>query len=164
MDRLLFRQQKEQKTKEKQKIHQTASGFGDKINPDFVRNPAAARAEEAVLGLMLLRKELCDRATEPPFSLTEDCFFTALGKKVFGFLTDKREDRETDLNAVFSPEEIGRITQMRVRRMQLTENGENVFADSIANLRAAVVSQNEKENGLTPESLTDIINRRKDEQ
>ena len=164
VDRLLFRQQKEQKTKEKQKIHQTAAGFGDKINPDFVRNPAAARAEEAVLGLMLLRKELCNRATEPPFSLTENCFFTELGKKVFAFLTDRREDRETDLNAVFSPEEIGRITQMRVRRMQLTENGENVFADSIANLRAAVTSQNERENGLTAESLVDIINRRKDEQ
>lgn len=164
VERLVHRQQKEYKVKEKQKIHQTTAGFGDKVNPDFVRNPAAARAEEAVLGLMLLRTELCDKATKPPFSLTEDDFFTALGKKIFAFLTDQSEDRETDPNAVFSPEEVGRITEMRVRRMQLTENGENVFADSVANLRAAVASQQEKEGGLTLQSLQDIINRRKDEQ
>lgn len=164
VERLVHRQQKDFKTKEKQKIHQATSGFGDKVNPDFVRNPAAARAEETVLGLMLLRTELCDKATKPPYSLTEDDFFTALGKKIFTFLTDRNEDRETDPNAVFSPEEVGRITEMRVRRMQLTENGENVFADSVANLRAAVASQQERDGGLTLQNLQDIINRRKDEQ
>lgn len=164
VERLVHRQQKDFKTKEKQKIHQATSGFGDKVNPDFVRNPAAARAEETVLGLMLLRTELCDKATKPPYSLTEDDFFTALGKKIFAFLTDRNEDRETDPNAVFSPEEVGRITEMRVRRMQLTENGENVFADSVANLRAAVASQQERDGGLTLQNLQDIINRRKDEQ
>lgn len=164
VERLVHRQQKDFKTKEKQKIHQATSGFGDKVNPDFVRNPAAARAEETVLGLMLLRTELCDKATKPPYSLTEDDFFTALGKKIFAFLTNRNEDRETDPNAVFSPEEVGRITEMRVRRMQLTENGENVFADSVANLRAAVASQQERDGGLTLQNLQDIINRRKDEQ
>ena len=164
VERLVHRQQKDFKTKEKQKIRQATSGFGDKVNPDFARNPAAARAEETVLGLMLLRMELCDKATKPPYSLTEDNFFTALGKKIFAFLTDQNEDRETDPNAVFSPEEVGRLTEMRVRRMQLTENGETVFADSVANLRAAVASQQERDGGLTLQNLQDIINRRKDEQ
>ncbi|MBQ8175202.1 MAG: DNA primase [Clostridia bacterium] len=164
VERLLAKQRKEYKTKENQKIRQSTAGLGDKINPDFVRNPSAARAEETVLGLMLMREELCSKATAPPYSLVQDDFFTAFGKKVFAFLTDGSENRQTDVNAVFSPEEVGRITQMRIRRMQLTENGENVFADSITILREAVAGQREKDAGITLKSLTDIINRRKDEQ
>lgn len=164
VERLLFKQRKEYKNKETQKVHQTAAGLGDKINPDFVRNPSAARAEEAVLGMMLIRSELCAIATKPPYSLREDSFFTAFGKQVFAFLTDTSEERQTDVNAVFSPEEVGRITQMRIRRMQLTENGEDVFAESVRTLKQAVEGQREKEAGITVASLADIINRRKDEQ
>ena len=164
VERLIARKRKEYKSQEKQKIYQSASGYADKVNPDFVKNPAAARAEEAVLGLMLLHEDLRTYAQRMEKPLTEEDFYTEFGKKVFRYLISEEREAARDINEIFSSDEIGRITRMKVQRMQLTENGESVFRESVDNLRDAVKGQLEKENGLTIESLSDLINRRKTER
>jgi DNA primase len=163
VERLIAKKRKEYKTQEKQKIYQTTAGYADKVNPDFVKNPAAARAEEAVLGLMLLHEDLRAYALRMENPLTEADFYTEFGKKIFRYLGEEREN-EQDINEIFTSDEVGRITRMKVQRMQLTDNGEAVFRESVDNLRDAVKGQREKENGLTIESLSDLINRRKTEQ
>ena len=163
VERLIAKKRKEYKTQEKQKIYQTTAGYADKVNPDFVKNPAAARAEEAVLGLMLLHEDLRAYALRMENPLSEADFYTEFGKKIFRYLGEEREN-EQDINEIFTSEEVGRITRMKVQRMQLTDNGEAVFRESVDNLRDAVKGQREKENGLTIESLSDLINRRKTEQ
>ena len=129
-----------------------------------MKNPAAARAEEAVLGLMLLHEDLRTYAQRMEKPLTEEDFYTEFGKKVFRYLISEEREAARDINEIFSSDEIGRITRMKVQRMQLTENGESVFRESVDNLRDAVKGQLEKENGLTIESLSDLINRRKTER
>ena len=163
VERLISKRQKEYKNQERQKIHQNTAGYADKINPDFVKNPAAARAEEAVLGLMLLQDDLRHFAKEPPISLSEEDFYTEFGKKVYRFVCNDTETVE-DINEIFTPEEVGRITHMKVGRMQLTDNGVTVFAESVRNLREAVQGQKEKEEGLTLDAFAALINRRKNEQ
>ncbi len=165
VDRLISRQKKEYKTKEKQKIYQNTAGYADRVNPDFVKNPAAARAEEAVLGLMLMCDDLRQQAFSPPYDLGEDDFYTEFGKKVFIFLRDETDsDKAVDINERFSPEEVGRITRMKVARMQLTDNSPAVFAASIETLRQAVADQTERDGGLTLDTLSDLIRKRKNEQ
>ena len=164
VERLIAKKRKEYKTQEKQKIYQTTAGYADKVNPDFVKNPAAARAEEAVLGLMLLHEDLRAYALRMDAPLIEEDFYTEFGKKIFRYLFSEKQEDEQDINAIFSADEVGRITRMKVQRMQLTDNGEAVFRESVGNLRDAVKGQMEKENGLTMESLADLINRRKTEQ
>ncbi len=165
VERMISKRQKEYKNQEKQKIRQSTAGYADKINPDFVKNPAAARAEEAVLGLMLLQEDLCRQAKEPPISLSEEDFYTEFGKKVYRYVSsDKNADAVEDVNEIFTPEEVGRITHMKVQRMQLTDNGVSVFAESVQNLRHAVEGQKEMEEGLTLDAFAALINRRKNEQ
>ena len=43
-----------------------------------------------------------------------------------------------DINGAFSPEEVGRITKMKIGRMQLAENGISVLRESIGSLRESM--------------------------
>ena len=149
-----------------QKIHQTAAGFADKINQDFVKNPAAARAEETVLGLMLLQDEHCRQALSAEIHLTENDFCTEFGKRVFAYICEHADkgDLTEQLNACFTADEVGRITHMKIARMQLTDNGDDVFYESVRRLREAVAAAKEKDNGMTMSDLSSLINRRKNEE
>lgn len=163
VERLIRRRKSEYRREEKQKIHRDAAGFADKVNPDFVKNPAAARAEEIVLGLMLLYDEHRKVALTPPLSLAEEDFYTVFGKKVFLFLRDANEKgAPTDLlDEHFDPDEVGRITRMKVLRMQLTDNGPSVLETAVNSLRSLVRDQKTQESGMTLSSLSDLINRRR---
>lgn len=164
VNKIIRNRGREAKKQETQKIHQSIAGYADRVNPDFVKNPAAARAEEAVLGLLLLRPEHRAAAIAPAIGLTDADFFTAFGQKVFAFLRDAQEaGRSVDiLDEVFTPDEVGRITRMKINRMQLTDNGDAVLAESVATLRAAVAEAKQKNDGMTMESLADLVRRRQD--
>ena len=159
VERIIRRRATEARTQETQRVHQTASGY------DFVKSPAAARAEETVLGLLFVREEHRPLAFSEKLSLTEEDFYTAFGKKVFAFLREAYEEgRSPDiLDEAFTPEEVGRITKMKIARLQLSENGEEVLRESVAQLRRAVGEKREEEKGGTLSDLTALINRRKQE-
>ena len=89
--------------------------------------------------------------------LTEDDFFTAFGKRVFAFVAENGGAPTLDstlMNERFSPEEIGRITELKIKRMDLTENGDTALLESVAALRAAVRRQQELSTGVT--TLSDL--------
>ncbi len=163
VERLIRKKKSESKREEKQKIHRDAAGFADKVNPDFVKNPAAARAEETVLGLLLLYEEHRKAALAPPLSLAEEDFYTAFGRKVFAFIQKAQTDGTPldPLDEHFDPDEVGRITRMKVSRMQLTDNGPAVLSEGIQSLRNLVCDQRAQEGGMTLSSLSDLISRRR---
>ncbi|MBO5652994.1 MAG: DNA primase, partial [Clostridia bacterium] len=82
---------KEGAKKELQSARQNLSGYGDAVNPDYVKMPRVARFEEAVLGLLQLYPAFRSRAFGEPPLLTEDDFPTAFGKRVFGFIRGAEE-------------------------------------------------------------------------
>ena len=163
--RLIRRRTAEARTQETQRIRQNTAGYADRVNPDFVKSPVAARAEETVLGLLFIREENRALAFSPEIALTEDDFYTVFGKKVFAFLQSAYKDgRAPDLlDEAFTPEEVGRITKMKIARLQLSENGETVFRESVGQLRHAVKEKRAEEAGGTLSDLTAFINSRKEE-
>jgi DNA primase len=140
VDRLVSRAVNKYKKETAAKIKQDAIGYSDRVNPDFIKAPAVAKNEETVVGLLLLypehRKKVFDQGL-----LSEEDFFTELNKRVFKYLLDAyrtKDDAHTDMDAYFTPEEIGRITKMKLSRMSLTDNGDGVLLDSIDSLKEAV--------------------------
>ena len=145
---------RQEKKKFNEGVRRSAMGLGDRVNPDTVKNVRAARAEEAILGIAQINPEYMEKA-EKEGILTADTFFTAFGKKVYTAIRDIFEkERKFDpafLAGDFTPEEIGRITKIRIDRQQLSNNTYDVFAQSASALAK------EKEASEKPvETLSDI--------
>lgn len=128
---------------EGQLVRQRTAGVFDKVNPDYTRAPSVAKHEETILGLLLLYPNHRKRVFEGEL-LTEADFFTELGRRIFTFLKEEyvAEDRpDSALDRAFSAEEIGRITKLKLSRMSLTENGDEVLLDAIDGLRRSMQKQ-----------------------
>ena len=140
VDRAISRATAKYKKENAQKITQDAIGYSDRVNPDFIKAPAVAKNEENVIGLLLLYPEHRKKVFEQSL-LTPDDFFTDLNKRVFSYLSNayfNKDDAHTDMDACFSADEVGRITKMKITRMPLTDNGEQVLSDSIKSLKESV--------------------------
>ena len=126
------------KKEESQKIRNNTIGYSDRVNPDFSKAPEVAGNEENVLGLLLLYPE--HRKAVIKNSLLDDKdFFTDFGKRVFQYaLSLENEGASEDINLLFTPEEVGRITKMKLSRMKLTENGDEAFFESVDMLKASI--------------------------
>ena len=162
VDRIIIRQNNARRKEESNKIKQDAIGYSDRVNPDFIKAPAVAKNEEALLGLLLIypehRKAVFDGGL-----VTEDDFITELNKKIFVYIREAyfdREDSHHDIDAYFTPDECGRITKMKIGRMTLTENGNEVLRDTIDNLKRSVSKKNnEKNNSL--DSLARLLEQKR---
>ncbi len=141
--RSVKKKKKKQEREILRNVIQKSSGYGDRINPDYVKNRKAAEAEEAILGILLLFPEYIKNvsmAFENPFQLKPDDFITAFNKKVYECLI--RTYQQTGgvdpgyLGETFNGDEMGRITEMQVRRGRLTKNDLEVLTDCIQTLRS----------------------------
>lgn len=143
---------------ESQKAKQTALGYQDKVNPDFAKAPALAKSEEVILGLLLLfaehRKNVFANAL-----LCEDDFFTDLNKRIFVYVKRSYENGDvfTDINELFTPEEVGRITKIKLSRMNLANNGDDILTESINALKSSMQRKN-AEKAVNADDLTRYIN------
>lgn len=158
VDRIIARAAYARKKEESQKVKQDAIGYSDRVNPDFVKAPAVAKNEEALLGLLLLYPEHRKKVFEEQL-VSEDDLFTELNRRVFAYLKDayfEREDSHTDMNEFFSADETGRITRMKLSRMGLTENGTEVLLDSISTLKNSVRKKKAEKNSSL-ESLEKLL-------
>lgn len=140
VEKLARRQQYAYKKSESQKVKQETAGYSDRVNPDFAKAPAVAKNEENVLGLLLLYPDH-RKVVFQENMLSADDFYTDLNRRVFEFIKQSYEVGSSsidDINETFSPEEVGRITKMKIARMQLAENGISVLRESIASLRGSM--------------------------
>lgn len=140
---------------------QSSLGFSDKVNTDYVRMPAVARCEEAVLGLMLLYPNYVDMVKAGKVDLNDSHFLTAFNRKVF--LSLIQDDKDEDLYADLTAEESGRITKMKLDRMELSSNGEDVFMECIKKLKDSVNKQEQKTEEATLDALNDILARKRNQ-
>ena len=138
VERIFKKKKREYKKQESQKIVRQSAGFGDRINPDYAKNVAAAKAEEAVLGMLLLYPEHRQAVQDGRVLLAESDFFTEFGKRVFHAIFRVEATGNFDssmLGEYFSPEEQGRIMRMQLSRGDLSDNGTEVFCESVSALR-----------------------------
>ena len=127
----------------RRKIVSDTLGYGDRINRDFVGNAKAARAEEAIIGILLLRPELVPEIKKGRVPLAADDFVTQFNKRVFEAILDCEGKCDIGLlGQDFSVEEIDRITAMQVKRASLTKNDLEVLTDNVRTLKSEAAEKN----------------------
>ena len=124
--------------------------------------PAAAKNEEIVLGLLLLYPEHRKKVIGEEL-LSEDNFFTELGKRIFRYVKDSYingNNTLSDVNEAFTDDEVGRITKMKLSRMELHGNGEEILLDAVDGLKRAVEKKSMLKNDSL-EALSQLINKKR---
>ena len=159
VERLVKKNINAQRKGDNEKLRQQAAGYGDRVNPDYAKAPAVAGNEENVLGLLLLYPEHRKKVFLDNLLGTDD-FFTDLNRRVFEYtrlLFESPEGENLDVNFHFTPDEVGRISKMKISRMNLTDNGDEVLLESITMLKDAMRKKNATA-ATTYEALNDLIN------
>ena len=136
VERIRRKQNREEEGAKMRKIISDTSGYGDRINREMVGNTRAGRAEETILGIIMLKPELFGKIKSGELSLCADDFKTSFARKVFEAM--ERLEGKVDigmLGAEFSVDEIARIADMQHKRAQLAKNDEIVLIDSINSLK-----------------------------
>ena len=162
VNRIIAKAASQYKKEESGKIHQDAVGYSDRVNPDFIKAPAVAKNEETVLGLLLLYPEHRKYVFEGEH-LSEEDFFTSLGKRIFEYLAlayTEGDDTHVNIDEVFTEDEAGRITRMKISRMQLTDNGREVLTSAIAALKKSVDKKASQKTN-TYEGLNQLLMRKR---
>ena len=163
VDRIISKNAAAYKKGEAQKIKQDTAGYSDKVNPDFIKAPAVARNEENLLGLLLLYPEHRKKVFTDGL-IDEDIFFTDLGKRIFAYIKkaySEGDEKLAGISSEFNEEEMGRISKMKVMRMELSSNGDEVLKESIEALKRSV-EKKAAENPGTLEGLLGLINKKRD--
>ena len=162
VEETIARELKAKRKEESAKIKQDAIGYSDRVNPDYVKAPAVAKNEETLLGLLLLyaehRKKVFDEGL-----VDEADFITELNRRIFSYLKNayqNNDDSHLDIDACFTPDERGRITKMKLTRLELTENGVDVLIESINRLKRSVSKKNNQTNSSL-DSLAKLIEQKK---
>ena len=159
VERRMRRKQREEDTELRRKVVSDTLGYGDRVNREFVGNAKAARAEEAIIGILLLRPELIPEIRRGTVALCADDFVTAFNRRVFEALTACGE--KCDVGALaqdFTLEEIDRITAMQVKRSALSKNDLAVLQENVQTLKAAAEEKN-TENEL--EEIKSLLSKKK---
>lgn len=162
VDRIIAKATTARRKEESTKIKQDAIGYSDKVNPDYIKAPAAAKNEETLLGLLLIYPEHRKKVFNEGL-VDEVDFFTDLNKRIFCYLRDayiSGDESHLDMDACFTPDERGRITKMKLNRMELTENGVEVLTESIERLRRSVSKKNNEKNSSI-DNLTRLLEQKR---
>lgn len=153
----------EKKNEFKGIVNRTA-GFGDRVNPDAVRNTGAVSVEENILGILLLYPENFILIKKGKLELSAEDFFSDFNRRVFTAAYERCTEMGgldiSLLNEEFNVDEMGRITSMLVRRRQLSENGEELLRELAERLRKEATLKNSSKSDI--ENIADILsNKRK---
>ncbi len=136
VERIRRKKYREEEGARMRKIISDTSGYGDRINREMVGNTKAARAEETIIGLIMLKPELAEKIKSGELSLSAEDFKTSFGRRVFEAIERQEGRAELGmLGAEFSVEEISRISDMQRKRAELAKNDETVLRDSIQTLK-----------------------------
>ena len=156
------------KQKESKDAGFSAKGYGDRVNPDTARNVQAVAAEEAIIGLLMLYPEHRKMITSGTIALTEEDFFSALGKRAFARIM-KMEQEEGGfsyslLGEDFTPDEMGRLQSMLQKRRALAENGTAVLRASVTTLLEQKRKSDARESGDVVQSIQQLLDAKKKKQ
>ena len=103
-----------------------------------MRNPGGNAAEEALLGILLSTPEYISKIKSGAIGLTADDFVTDLNRRVFTAMIETDGDFDVGtLNESFTQDEVSRVIQMQVRRMELA-NTEQALTECIDKLLTQV--------------------------
>ena len=140
---------REMRKKQSQDAQFSVKSFGDRINMDAAKNIRAARAEETVIGLILMDEAFRAEAASGAAGVTSEDFFTAFGRRVFDAICElERSDggfSKAMLGQSFNADELGRIEKIELERRNLARNDREVFLAAIEALQKEARALNEED-------------------
>lgn len=158
VEKLRTKRARADKREETQKLMVTSGGYLDRINPDASKNLKAARAEEAIIGILLIHPEYIGELKNRGRELTAAIFLTSFGRKVASLMIDEAKHGEFDESSLgewLTVEEMGRLSKLKLDRQALSNNTVEILLSCIDTLLGAA-----KKDEL---DLNEIIkNKRKD--
>lgn len=159
VERRMRQKKKADDVEMRRKMVSDTLGYGDRVNREFVGHARAARAEEAIIGILLLRPELVAEIRRGVVALSPDDFVTAFNRRVFQAVMACENVCDIGvLGQDFTVEEIDRITAMQVKRSLLTKNDLEVLRDNVKTLK----SETDGANGSDDmEDIKNLLNRKK---
>ncbi len=144
VERIMATRRRNAEKDESRKIMTSSEGYGDRVNPDFVKNPKAASAENAIIGILLMHPEYAIELEKKGDPITADEMFTSFGKKVIGAMLEIIGGESIDgqalqgaLGEYLEVEEIERVTKLCITRRALTNNTVGVIAECRETLRTS---------------------------
>ncbi len=146
--RLIAKRNKKEKAERNSAVIREAEGFGDRINPDRIKNVGAAGAEDTIIGILAMYPELIPQTAEKT-GLAPDDFVTDFNRRVYEKMLSLGKGFDIGLlGEDFSADEVSRVIKYTVSRQGLTDNGMKVVAQCVEKLKKS----REKE-GLSLEDL-----------
>ncbi len=160
VNKIIRRRSKENKETEQKEIFREISRINDRINPESASKIRIANAEEALLGIIMLRGDNISEAIKN--EITEDCFFTDFNRKVFNSILNMfKLHGHFDISMLegeYSPDEISRLVKIQLSRQRLAENGEEQVKE------LASILKNESEHVNNTNNISDIIELKRKKQ
>ena len=164
VDRIIAKNAAAYKRTQTQKLRQESAGYADRVNLDFNKNPAIARNEENVLSLLLLFPEHRKKVFSTDM-LSDADFVTDLNKRIFAYLKraySEGDDNLVTINDEFTQDEIGRISKIKIMRMELASSDLKILEESIEMLRRSIDKKEAKETN-TIDKLNEILGKKRSE-
>ena len=159
VERRMRQKKKADDVEMRRKMVSDTLGYGDRVNREFVGHARAARAEEAIIGILLLRPELVAEIRRGVVALSPDDFVTAFNRRVFQAVMACENVCDIGvLGQDFTVEEIDRITAMQVKRSLLTKNDLEVLRDNVKTLKSEADGTNGSDD---MEDIKNLLNRKK---
>ena len=129
---------KDIKAKTSQEARMSAMSVGDRVNVDGIKNIKAKSAEEAVIGLLLMREEFRSAVVDKKVVICGDDFVSDFHKRVFEKIIELQSEDQYDfalLGEFFNPDEMGRLQGLEQKRRMLTENGVEMFLQCVETVK-----------------------------
>lgn len=123
VERLRTKRMRTEKRDETQKIMFESAGYNDRVNPDAVKNIRASRAENAVLGILMIHPEYIGEMKNRNVEFSPDKFVTSFGKKTVALMLDHSNGSEFDelsLGEGLTVDEMGRLSKLKLDRQGLS--------------------------------------------
>lgn len=156
VDSIIRRNAAKAKKERRGELVRRTSGIGDRIDPDFAREPASTKLERALLGMMMLHSEYIKLDREKGL-LEPDMFFSQLNRRLYEKIEQCGEAFDIGmLSEDFSQDEVSRAVKMAADRRSLTNNGD-VFLENARLLKKETERRFEKDGGGDISSLIDRL-------
>lgn len=144
--------------KRRGELIRVTSGMNDRINPDYAKQPKAARIEESLLGILFVHPEYFPRAVDGKPLAAED-FTTNLGRRLYEKVAEFGDHFTLGvLGKDFTFDEVSRASQMVAERNELSDNSEATYDAFVRSLRKET-----QKNENSSASLEDILRRKRGE-
>ena len=113
--------------------------IGDKVNPEASKNPAAVKAEEVILGMLMQNEDARVHVQKNPDVLKPEMFLSEFSRELYRRIMELHTSDHGFsvplLEEGYTPDELSRVYSILHRRTELSQNGVDVLIDAVRTLK-----------------------------